>query len=140
MFDLVTAYAGNPSNGSDTYFGAKDLVQHMKFALLAKELNHQAYPALKAKARAALVDWLTYTPGETPARYFAPHNRWGAFIGYNPNFNSDEFTDNHFHYGYYTLACALYSMLDPDFLSDSQYGGMARKIAKQYANWDRTDP
>jgi endoglucanase Acf2 len=140
MFDLVTAYAGNPSNGSDTYFGAKDLVQHMKFALLAKELNHQAYPTLKEKARAALVDWLTYTPGEQPARYFAPHNRWGAFIGYNPNFNSDEFTDNHFHYGYYTLACALYSMLDPDFLSESQYGGMARKIAKQYANWDRTDP
>jgi endoglucanase Acf2 len=140
MFDLVTAYAGHPNNGSDTYFGAKDLVQHMKFALLAKELNHQAYPALKEKARAALVDWLTYTPGEQPARYFAPHNRWGAFIGYNPNFNSDEFTDNHFHYGYFTLACALYGMLDPDFLSDSQYGGMARKIAKQYANWDRTDP
>ena len=140
MFDLVTAYAGNPNNGSDTYFGAKDLVQHMKFALLAKELNHQAYPALKAKARAALVDWLTYTPGEQPKRYFATHNRWGAFIGYNPNFNSDEFTDNHFHYGYFTLACALYNMLDPTFLSDSQYGGIARKIAKQYANWDRTDP
>ncbi|RYF59106.1 MAG: hypothetical protein EOO39_33555, partial [Cytophagaceae bacterium] len=33
-----------------------------------------------------------------------------------------------------------YGMLDPDFLSDSQYGGIARKIAKQYANWDRTDP
>lgn len=140
MFDLVTAYAGNPSNGSDTYFGAKDLVQHMKFALLAKELNHQAFSTLKAKARAALVDWLTYTPGEQPSRYFAPHNRWGAFIGYNPNFNSDEFTDNHFHYGYFTLACALYGMLDPDFLSDSQYGPIARKIAKQYANWDRTDP
>jgi endoglucanase Acf2 len=139
MFDLVTAYAANPSNGSDTYFGAKDLVQHMKFALLAKELNHQAYPTLMAKAKAALVDWLTYTPGEQPARYFAPHNRWGAFIGYNPNFNSDEFTDNHFHYGYFTLACALYGMLDPAFLSDSQYGPFARKIAKQYANWDRTD-
>jgi endoglucanase Acf2 len=140
QFDLVTAYAAKPSNGSETYYGAKDLVQHMKFALLAKELNHQAYPALKEKARAALVDWLTYTPGETPARYFAPHNRWGAFIGYTPNFNSDEFTDNHFHYGYYTLACALYNMLDPNFLSDSQYGPIARKIAKQYANWDRNDP
>jgi endoglucanase Acf2 len=140
MFDLVTAYAANPKNGSETYFGAKDLVQHVKFALLAKELNHQAYPALKEKARAALVDWLTYTPGETPARYFAPHNRWGAFIGYNPNFNSDEFTDNHFHYGYYTLACALYNMLDPTFLSEGQYGPIARKIAKQYANWDRNDP
>jgi endoglucanase Acf2 len=140
LFDLVTAYAANPDDGSDTYYGGKNLVQHMKFALLAKELNHQAYPALLAKARAALVDWLTYTPGETPHRYFASHNRWGALIGYNLNFESDKFTDNHFHYGYYTLACALYGMLDPNFLSESQYGGMARKIAKQYANWDRTDP
>ena len=59
MLDLVTAYAGNPSNGSDTYFGSKNLVQHMDFALLAKELNYQAYPALMVKARATFVDWLT---------------------------------------------------------------------------------
>lgn len=56
------------------------------------------------------------------------------------NFNSDEFTDNHFHCGYFTLACALYGMLGPSFLSDSQYSLIARKIAKQYANWVRTDP
>jgi endoglucanase Acf2 len=31
-------------------------------------------------------------------------------------------------------------MLDPTFLSSGQYGDIARKIAKQYANWDRTDP
>ena len=138
LFDLVSAYAANPSDGNDTYFGGKDLVQHMKFALLAKQLNHQAYPALKEKARASLVNWLTYTPGETQ-RYFARYDRWGALIGFNPSFGSDEFVDNHFHYGYFTLACALYGMLDPDFLKTENYGGMARQIAQQYANWDRTD-
>ncbi|GAB3572337.1 hypothetical protein GCM10027345_03240 [Hymenobacter daeguensis] len=138
LFDLVTAYAGNPLNRDDTYFGGKDLVQHMKMALLARELNHQAYPTLQAKARAVLVNWLTYAPGET-SRYFARYDRWGALIGFNQNFGSDQFVDNHFHYGYFTLACALYGMLDPDFLTDAQYGGMARRIAKQYANWDKAD-
>ena len=138
LFDLVSAYAGNPADGNDTYFGGKDLVQHLKFALLAKELNHQAYPALKAKARQSLVDWLTYTQGENQ-RYFARLDRWGALIGFNPSFGSDEFTDNHFHYGYFTLACALYGMLDPDFLRPEQYGSIARQIAQQYANWDRND-
>ena len=141
LFDLVSAYAGNPGDGNDTYFGGKDLVQHMKFALLAKQLNHQAYPALKEKARQSIVNWLTYTPGEEngKARYFARYDRWGALIGFNPSFGSEEFVDNHFHYGYFTLACALYGMLDPDFLKSSEYGGIARQIAKQYANWDKTD-
>ena len=31
-------------------------------------------------------------------------------------------------------------MLGPSFLSDSRYSLIARKIAKQYANWVRTDP
>ncbi len=138
LFDLVSAYAGNPSNGDDTYFGGKDLVQHVKFALLAKEINHQAYPALKEKARQSLVDWLTFTTsGDT--RYFARYDRWGALVGFNPSFGSDQFTDNHFHYGYFTLACALYNMLDPNFLKSENYGGMARQIAKQYANWDKND-
>ncbi|MBC8081864.1 MAG: discoidin domain-containing protein, partial [Hymenobacter sp.] len=135
---LVATYAQNPSNREDTYFGGKDVVLQAKYALLAKELNHPAAAALKARSRATLVNWLTYQTGES-SRYFARYDRWKALIGFSPSFGSEEFVDNHFHYGYYTLACAIYSMVDPDFLLESQYGGMARLIAKQYANWDRTD-
>lgn len=136
MYDLVTAFAGRTDYNTETYYGGKDILNFVKYALIAKELNHQAAPVLKARARAALVNWLTYTPGET-SKYFARYDRWGAYIGFDPDFGSDQFTDNHFHYGYFTLACALYSMLDQTFLP--QYGDMAKLIAKEYANWDRTD-
>ncbi|UOG73409.1 glycosyl hydrolase [Hymenobacter tibetensis] len=135
---LVTAYAQNPSNREDTYFGGKDVVLQAKYALLAKELNHPAAAALKTMARATLVNWLTYQAGER-SRYFARYDRWKALIGFNPSFGSEEFVDNHFHYGYFTLACAIYNMVDPTFLQENQYGGMARLVAKQYANWDKTN-
>lgn len=136
MFDLLTKFSKKTGYGGDTYWGGKDLVNYAKYTLMAKELNHQAYQSLKAKTREALVNWLTYTPGETD-KFFARYDRWGAIVGFNESYGSSEFTDNHFHYGYLIYACALYGMTDPDFLT--QYAPMIRLIAKQYANWDRTD-
>ena len=72
------------------------------------------------------------------AHYFARYPKWHALIGMKPSYGSEAFNDNHFHYGYFTAAAAMLGMTDPDFLRD--YGGMARLVAKQYANWDRTDP
>ncbi|WP_115717163.1 glycosyl hydrolase [Gallaecimonas mangrovi] len=136
MYNLITQFAKQASDGSDTYWGGKDLVNLAKYTLMAKQLNHQAYSALAAKTKAALVDWLTYTPGETE-RYFARYARWGAMVGFNSSYGSEEFTDNHFHYGYLITAAAIYGLTDPQFLKD--YGPMLTLVAKQYANWDRTD-
>jgi endoglucanase Acf2 len=136
MFDLLTKFSKKSDYGGDTYWGGKDLVNFAKYTLMAKELNHQAYAALKTKTKAALVNWLTYTPGETE-KFFARYDRWKAIVGFNESYGSAQFTDNHFHYGYLILACALYGMVDPDFLN--QYGPMIRLVAKQYANWDRQD-
>lgn len=136
MFDLLTKFSKKQGYGGDTYWGGKDLVNYAKYTLMAKELNHQAYQSLKAKTREALVNWLTYTPGEQE-KFFARYDRWGAIVGFNESYGSSEFTDNHFHYGYLIYACALYGMTDPDFLT--QYGPMIKLVAKQYANWDKTD-
>ncbi|ACU60275.1 glycosyl hydrolase [Chitinophaga pinensis] len=136
MFDMLTRFSKKTGYGGDTYWGGKDLVNYAKYTLMAKELNHQAYQSLKAKTRESLVNWLTYTPGETE-KFFARYDRWGAIVGFNESYGSAEFTDNHFHYGYLIYACALYGMTDPDFLT--QYGPMIKLVAKQYANWDRTD-
>lgn len=137
MFDQITKFSKRSDFGDDTYYGGKDLVNFAKYTLMAKELKHQAFGSLKAKTRQRLIDWLTYTPGEA-SHYFAAYERWKGLVGFNPSFDSYNFTDNHFHYGYFTLACAMYGMVDPDFLD--QYGPMIRLIAKQYANWDRNDP
>lgn len=136
MYDLVTKYSRRNEFSDDTYWGGKNLVNAAKYTLMAKELNHQAYEVIKAQTRKQLVDWLTYSPGEE-SRFFARYDRWGGLIGFNESYGSAQFTDNHFHYGYLTFACALYGMADPEFLT--QYKDMIKLVAKEYANWDRKD-
>jgi len=136
MFNLLTDYSSKTTYGGDTYWGGKDLVNFAKYTLFAKETGHQAYEAMKTKTRNALINWLTYTPGETE-KFFARYDRWKAIIGFNESYGSAEFTDNHFHYGYLIQACAMYGMVDPQFLED--YGDMIKLVAKQYANWDKND-
>jgi endoglucanase Acf2 len=137
MYQLLTNFAAaKTSYGADTYWGGKDLVNLAKYTLMAKELNHQSYETLKARTKAALVDWLTYTQGES-SHYFARYDRWKAIIGFDQSYGSAQFTDNHFHYGYLIHAAALYGMIDKTFLTD--YGDMLKIVAQQYANWKRDD-
>ncbi|MDA3890520.1 MAG: discoidin domain-containing protein [Salinivirgaceae bacterium] len=137
LYKFVSDFASaKNSYGGDTYWGGKDLVNLAKYTLLAKELNHQSYEKLLAKTREALVDWLTYTSGET-AHYFAHYDRWKALIGFDQSYGSAQFTDNHFHYGYLIHAAGLYGMLDDNFLAE--YGDMLRLVTQQYANWERDD-
>jgi len=139
----VTERADKPSTpeeqryGGDTYWGGKDLTQYALYAYMAKELgNKEAADKLRNTLHDALSDWFTYTPGEKK-HFFARYDRWKAMVGFSSSYGSDTFTDNHFHYGYFTSAAAWLGMLDPQFLKD--YGPMARLVAKQYANWDRND-
>lgn len=137
LYRLVGEFAAKKSGyGGDTYWGGKDLVSIAKYAVIAKELNHQSYEKIKALSKESLVDWLTYTPGETE-KYYARYDRWKALVGFNQSFGSAQFTDNHFHYGYLIYAASLYAMLDDEFLDD--YGEMLTLICKQYANWERND-
>lgn len=140
LADYVDAKAskqGKERYGGDTYWGGKDLVQYAMYAEMAKQLGDEDdHQKLLGAARDALTDWFTYTPGET-SQYFARYDNWKAMIGFKSSYGSENFTDNHFHYGYFTLASALVAMDDPQFCQD--YGPMARLVAKQYANWDRTD-
>jgi endoglucanase Acf2 len=133
---LIDNFAKTMSYGGDTYFGGKDLVKLAFHTLMAEATEHPKYAALKEETHKALKDWLTYTPGETE-RYFAYYPRFKALIGFKESFGSSKFTDNHFHYGYLVHACALYGMVDPEFIEE--YGAMVRLIAQQYANWDRTN-
>lgn len=137
LSDLTTRYASGGTFGADTYWGGKGLVQmalNMTFALEAGD--NATFETSRAKLRAALEDWLTYTPGELQY-FFTAYPRWGAMVGYDVSYDSDKFNDHHFHYGYIVYAGALLCMHDPDFREG--YGEMLRLIAKDYANWDRTD-
>ena len=130
------ANAGHPT-GDETYGAGKDFgvaAQYMTFAhqmgLTSSEMQ------LKTAIEARLQDWYTYTPGEAH-HFFALYTNWPALVGFDASYGSQGFNDNHFHYGYFMVGTALVGMSDPSWLG--QYGPMAKLVAKEYANWDRTD-
>jgi len=136
MESYLATGATKTDYGADTYWGGKDLINFGRFLAFAHELDQAGAETLKQTLRSALADWLTYTPGET-AHYFASYPNWRALVGFNESYGSGQFNDHHFHYGYLTAAAALLGLYDPDFLAD--YGPMLTAVAREYANWDRSD-
>lgn len=137
MDELMSRYAAEGAFGADTYWGGKGLIQMAMNMTFASETgNTEVYETSRRRLREVMVDWLTYTPGED-RYFFAFYPRWGSLVGYEYSFDSDMFNDHHFHYGYMLYAGALLCLNDPAFARD--YGPMLRDVAKDFANWDRSD-
>lgn len=137
MLEMLKSYADKGTFGADTYWGGKGLTQMALNMMFAREMGQEElFCQCRSKLKAALVNWLTYTPGEK-SYFFARYDRWGAMVGYNTSYDSDTFNDHHFHYGYFTYAAALLALVDDEFRNN--YGEMITLIAKDYANWDRRD-
>lgn len=137
MQALNADYAARGTFGGDTYWGGKGLTQMMHYMTFALQTGDTAtFRLAKQRLKENLIDWYTYTPGEL-RRYFARYNRWGALVGFDCSYDSDTFNDHHFHYGYFVYASAVLCMLDDEFRE--QYGAMAREVARDYANWLRTE-
>lgn len=121
--------------GKDTYWGGKSMLKTAQAMTMAKQLNHPLADDLLAEAKRITADWLTYKPGEKffyYARYPAP---WNGLVGFNSSYGSEQFTDNHFHYGYLAMSAALIGIQDAAWLK--QHGPAAREVVKQYAEWER---
>jgi endoglucanase Acf2 len=137
MKKFVASYSKRTEYGGDTYWGGKDVLQFAEYMTMAKQIGDlESYETLKLSLKTALSDWFTYTPGESE-KFFARYDTWKALVGFNDSYGSYEFTDNHFHYGYFTLAAGLLAFEDPQWAAE--FGPMATLVAKQYANWDRDD-
>ena len=135
--DLLEDYAARGTFGGDTYWGGKGLLQ-MAFAMMGARETGDEETFLKAhdKLRQKFEDWLTWEPGEERF-FFSFVPKWGGLVGEGTSYDSDAFNDHHFHYGYFTFAGALLCMVDEDF--KAKFGPMLKLIAKDYANWDRSD-
>jgi endoglucanase Acf2 len=134
--EQLNAHFSKPAFARDTYAGGKDLVRALQAAAIAQQVNDPLAPSIRDAAKAELANWLTYTPGEKE-RFFAFYPKRKGLVGFNSSFGSEHFTDHHFHYGYFTTAAGMLGQLDPTFAAD--YGPMAKLVAKEYANTDRTD-
>lgn len=138
MVGYLTDYAARTTYGGDTYWGGKDVLQLAEYMLAAKQVGAtEAYAALRESLRVALTDWFTYTAGESE-HFFARYDTWQALIGFAESYGSSEFTDNHFHYGYFTAAAAMLALEDPQWAAD--FGEVAGMVADQYGNGDRSNP
>ena len=134
---LLADYAERGRFGGDTYWGGKGLFQMAMAMMAARDMGEaEIFRKAHAKVRAAFEDWLTWTPGEKE-HYFSYIPRWGGLVGEATSYDSDAFNDHHFHYGYFTWSGALLCLVDEDF--KARYGGMLKLIAKDYANWDRSE-
>lgn len=121
---------------NNTYWGGKVLEHDAQMALIAQRLNSPTFKTHAGQLKAALADWLTWTPGEKEF-FFTAYPGTGALIGFPPAYGSESFTDNHFHFGYFTAAGGMLATVDPQFAKD--FGPMLKLVARQYANWDRED-
>ncbi len=132
----LTNVAANTNVAPDTYWGGKDMLRYAQHMAYASQLGDTNFTTLENTTREALTNWLTYTPGES-TYYFASYPTWKALVGFEASYGSDQFNDQHFHYGYFTHSAALLGMYDQTFLTN--FGPMLTLVAKEYANWDRTD-
>ena len=135
MLQMLETYAQRGEFGGDTYWGGKGLTQMALYMTFAREMGEETlFRQCHDRLKEALVNWLTYTPGEDNF-LFARDNRYGGLIGYNTSYDSDTYNDHHFHYGYFTLAAALLAMVDDDFKQN--YGEMIKLVARDYNNYKR---
>jgi len=133
---LLEDYTGKVKFGGDTYWGGKDLLRCAQAALLAKQTSHPRADDLREKLKGGLTNWFTWTPGEK-SHYFSWYPKWQGLVGFKDSYGSFKFTDQHFHFGYFTTSSTIMAILDPQFLDE--YGEMACLVAKGYANWDKED-
>ncbi|PZF56695.1 hypothetical protein DEJ23_09000 [Curtobacterium sp. MCSS17_008] len=137
MREYLSDYAAKTTYGGDTYWGGKDLQQLGAYMTVADQIGDtEDADRMRATLERALTDWYTYSEGERE-HFFAMYPTWKALIGFGDSYGSAQFNDNHFHYGYFTLATALLGRADPEWAD--RYRDMATLVAKQYANWDRDD-
>lgn len=121
--------------GRDTYWGGKSMLKTAQAFNMAKQLQLPIADSLFEEAKRITEDWLTYEVGEEAfyyARYPLP---WSGVVGFNPSYGSDQFTDNHFHYGYLAMSAALIGMHDQSWIKI--HGPTASEVVRQYAEWER---
>jgi endoglucanase Acf2 len=132
----LTNVAADTNIAVDTYWGGKDLMRYAQHMAMAHDMGSPEFAILQNTVRSGIENWFTYTPGES-TYYFAAYPAWKGIVGFESSYGSEQFNDQHFHYGYFTYSTALVGMYDPAFVTN--YGPMATLVAKEYANWDRSD-
>ena len=120
-----------------TYWHGKELCRLANLIPVANQLGETATRStLLTRLKNDLTDWYTCTSGES-SHFFYYDKKWGSLIGYTPEYGLENFTDQHFHFGYFVYASAMLALYDTSFASD--YGGMVELLIRSFAAPSRSD-
>lgn len=119
------------------YWHGKELMKIACLIPVASQTGDLSTRAeLLTKLKSDLTSWFTYTPGETN-RFFYYNAAWGSLLGYDNEYGSEKFNDQHFHFGMFVYASAILALYDPSFVE--QYGDMVELLIRSYASPERSD-
>jgi len=122
---------------AETYDEGKELYTAASYLTMADQLGQSSTKSqILTNTEALLDNWYTYS-GSGDNAYFGLLGNYGALIGIPAAYGSASLNDNHYHYGYFVDTSAIIGLYDPTWLQN--YAPMIELIAKEYANWDRTD-
>ncbi|MBA3470075.1 MAG: RICIN domain-containing protein [Herpetosiphonaceae bacterium] len=129
-----------PPSSTDTYWAGKALGRLAMLTRIADQVGHpQARDRFLGAMKTELQKWLSAPNGKTSSLFYY-NQTWGLLTGYPASYGSDsEINDHHFHWSYYIMAAATIAQYDPNWASDSNWGGMIKLLIKDAANWDATD-
>ncbi|MBI5554700.1 MAG: T9SS type A sorting domain-containing protein [Elusimicrobia bacterium] len=137
LADLLVKDKDSSLSKTDTYFNGKQIAKIANLIPIADQLQDTVTrDYLSNRLKPILTNWLTYSSGET-TRFFYYDKIWGGLIGYDALFAGYNYSDHHYHFGYFVYAAALLSLYDSSFKKD--YGPMVEYLIRDYANWQRED-
>lgn len=125
-------------NSPGPYWCSKAIYPLCQAIIAADQASLTADKALLvARLKGLLTDWLTYS-GTSDKRWLYYDQIYGSMYYSADNFSTNSrLSDHHFTSGYLVYGCAVLAMFDDTFVS--QYGEIARLLAKDYMNYDN-DP
>jgi endo-1,3(4)-beta-glucanase len=119
-------------DANSSYFGAKNDAKIARLAQIADSLGQtEQRDKVIATLTGEMENWFNYTPGES-GKYFSYDSTVGGLIANTPEFDSSNFNDHHFHYGYFIYAAAVLAKYNPEFARS--YNSIIESIIKDIAN------
>lgn len=124
--------------GQDTYELGKYLGKIATLVPIADQMGEaELAEEFRNELKGILEDWLVATDdeGNTKAENVLYYNEnWGTMLGYHAAHGSaTRISDHHFHYGYFVKAAAEIARTDPEWASESEWGGMIDILIRDYA-------
>jgi len=119
-----------------SYFGGKNIAKIARLLQIADTLGQsEQKDRITNILTGEMENWLNYTPGEN-GKYFSYDTTIGGLIASKPEFDSGNYNDHHFHYGYFIYAAAMLAKYNPEFAQT--YNSVIESIIKNIANPKKT--